>query len=197
MHTTTDLARSVIVEGSVEARAEHAALFERIVARIHRYFCRLTPTVSDADDCLQRALLLLEESLCAGKFDPGRSFNAWMWLKARTVFAQWVRERQRQEHLREAGGAVVEARPEDPDPEQGTHTQALLRAVQARLGSETYETFLLYYEGGLTQAEVGEVVGRDRKTVRQRVRAAQDLLRALMVEPAPDNDAPLSPPRAE
>ncbi len=167
-----------MLEGTLDARRAHAALFERILGRMHRYFRVAVRNTAEADDCLQQTMLLIEESLRRGKYDPERSFNTWMWLKARTVFAQWARTRETQrglaDRLRAEGGDVA-----DVDTARRVAAQRLLDRLQVELGDETHETFVLYYEGGLTQQEVGEVMGRDRKTVRKRINASHELLRRL------------------
>ena len=186
MHTTTALAGEVIQAGAPAARVAHATLFERIVERIHRYFRRMLRDPHEADECLQQTLVLLETSLRQRTYDPTRSFNAWMWLKARTVWAQWCRARER------APGPLP---PVDPPARQDEQAQALerldaariLEAVRERLGGETYEAFVLYYEGGLTQAEVAQALDRDRKTVRKRIEEAHELI-ARLLEPKSQPD---------
>jgi len=177
MHTTTQLAAEVMQSGAPAARVAHAALFERIVARIHRYFRRMLRDPHAAEDCLQRTLLLLEESLSGGRYDPDRSFNAWMWLKARTVYAQHCRARSRQPG---ALPAEPPGPPAGPAPGERLDAEAVLTEVVRRLGAETHEAFVLYYEGGLTQAEVAQTLGIDRKTVRKRLGAAHELIRSML-----------------
>ena len=71
-----------------------------------------------------------------------------------------------------------------PDPaltrEQQLDAATVLAAIQTRLGPETHEAFVLYYEGGLTQAEVSETLGRDRKTIRKRLAEAHALIDELL-----------------
>lgn len=178
VHTTTQLAGAAMEAGSPAARVAHAALFERVVERIHRYFKRLAG--QDADDCLQKTLLLLEESLRSRVYDPQRSFNAWMWLKAHTVWAQLCRERER----RPTPAPLPEVASAREDPaltrERQLDAATVLAAIEARLGPETHEAFVLYYEGGLTQAEVSETLGRDRKTIRKRIEEAHALIDELL-----------------
>lgn len=183
MHTTTHLAGEAMRSGTASVRAAHAALFERVVTRIHRYFQRMVRDPHEADECLQRTLTLLEESLARSAYDPGRSFNTWMWLKARTVHAQWCRERSRRPGSL-APGQAVEPGSVVAGVDRRLDGEAVLAAVRERLGDEVYEAFVLYYEGGLTQAEVGEALGRDRKTVRQRIAQAHDLIDRLLGEAA-------------
>lgn len=176
---TTQLAAEAVRNLTHAANAE---LFERIVERIHRYFRRLLRNDQEAEECLQETLVLLVQSLREGKYDPDRSFNTWLWLKARSVFAQWCRKRERAQ--RHACEALTEDVPGGEDvlgqSERRLDAESVLDVVAARLGEEAYEAFLLYYEGGLTQSEVAEVVGRDAKTVRKRISDAHALISELL-----------------
>jgi RNA polymerase sigma factor (sigma-70 family) len=165
--------------GVPAARVAHAALFERILERVHRYFRRMLRDPDLAADCLQKTLTLLEESLRRGTYESGRSFNTWMWLKARTVFAQHCRAQEKR--LKS-----LEIEPVSPrrDPALGVEDKldaaVVLEEVRQRLGDEAYEAFVLYYEGGLTQAEVAAALGRDRKTIRMRIQEAHTLIDGLL-----------------
>lgn len=175
---TTHLAGRVVAH-LAGADAARAALVERVLPRVRRYFQRLVGE-QEADDCLQETLLLLEQSLASGGYDPARSYNAWVWLKARTVWAQWCRRR----------GRLPAPLPDQAEPQAASSPPAvhvaerldaerLLLALRERLGDEVYETFLLYQEGELTQDEVAEAVGCDPKTVRKRLRQAEATLERL------------------
>ncbi len=165
------LARMQVESPSV--RLSHGDLVLRILPRLRRYFGRVVGQ-QEAEDCLQETLVLIEQSLTKGTYDPSRSFNTWIWLKARTVYAQWCRR-----CARDRMG------PLDVDPTKSSDrltklaAKELLDQVAARLGAETHEMFVLYYEGQLTQEEVAEVTGRDPKTVRKRLREAHALLDRL------------------
>lgn len=178
MHTTTQLAAQAMDHGTPDSRVAHAALFERILRRVHRYFQRMVRDPHEADECLQQTMVLLEQSLVERKYEAGRSFNTWMWLKARTVFAQWCRERERRHDVL-AGEVAGRADPLGTRERQ-LDSATVLAELRERLGEETYEAFVLYYEGGLTQAEVAEALGRDRKTVRKRIAEAHQLIDRLL-----------------
>lgn len=179
MHTTTQLAAQAM-SGAPAARVAHAALFERILERVHRYFRRMLRDQDAAADCLQKTLALLEESLVRGTYEPDRSFNTWMWLKARTVFAQYCREHARAPDQLEGPRADPEARDPSELVSERLDAAAVLERVRSDLGEETYEAFVLYYEGGLTQEELAAALERDRKTIRKRIRAAHELIDRLL-----------------
>lgn len=167
--------------GAAAAKVAHAALFERILERIHRYFRRMLKDQDAAADCLQKTMTLLEESLSRGTYQPDRSFNTWMWLKARTVFAQYCRAYERKpDQLPER--PQVDRDQQDPSEAAAERmdAEAVLARVRSDLGDETYEMFVLYYESGLTQAEISDALERDRKTIRKRIREAHALIDRLL-----------------
>jgi RNA polymerase sigma factor (sigma-70 family) len=183
MNTTTGLARQAMRSGSPAARAAHVSLLERILTRIHSYFRRMIPNAADADDCLQRTLLLIEDSLQGEKYDPDRSFNTWLWLKARTVYAQWCREQARQGRFFEESKEPEELgiiKATEAEMSRMVDARAVLEQVSRRIGQGAFETFVLYYEGGLTQAEIAEAVGCDVRTVRRRLGAAHAVIASLI-----------------
>jgi RNA polymerase sigma factor (sigma-70 family) len=173
---TTELAGEAYREPLHES-ARHGALFERVAARIYGYFARTVWDRAEAEELAQRTLVELERSLRERSYDPARSFNVWMWLKAHTVFAQWTRERTRRpapldvDPATDGSAESVDAR---------VDAEKILRTVQERLGDETYEMLLLSYEGGLSQVEIAEAIGRDRKTVATRLREARSLAARLL-----------------
>jgi RNA polymerase sigma factor (sigma-70 family) len=171
---TTELAGDALRE-TRSANERHAALFERVAARIYRYFVKTVWDRNEAEELAQRTLVELERSLREKSYDPARSFNAWMWLKAHGVFQQWCRERATKKM------APLEDVISVPSKHERTlDAEHVLKELQRRLGDECYEVFVLYYEGGLTQTEVAEAVCRDRKTVASRLRQAHELIEELL-----------------
>jgi RNA polymerase sigma factor (sigma-70 family) len=179
METTVLAAKVVRRLGQTATVSEadaHTLLVERLLPRLHAYFCRLVGE-QEAEDCLQEVLVRLEQSLADKTYDPSRSFNTWVWLKARTVWAQWCRQRQR---TRSAPLALDPRsdRPADDPRRQDLQLDAaqVLEQVRDELGPEAFEMFVLYYEGDLTQDDVAELTDRDPKTVRKRIRQAHALI---------------------
>jgi RNA polymerase sigma factor (sigma-70 family) len=180
--TTTRLAGDAAREPSGDGPTR-AELFERVFERIYRYFRKTVWDADAADDCTQRTLVELERSLREGLYEPGRSFNTWIWMKAHKVFVAHCRERGRAlEALDDAALAARAAAPIDPPQavDERLDAAAVLRAVADRLGPEAHECFVLRYEGELTLDAIAVTVGRDRKTVAARIRAAHALIERLL-----------------
>jgi RNA polymerase sigma-70 factor (ECF subfamily) len=210
--TTTGLAAAVARSAGRTAQ-QHAALYERILERIHGYFRRLIHDPAEAEECTQRTFLELERSLKEAKYEAGRSFNTWMWMKAHKVFVAWCREREKRLRARpiaddpdpadeaaasaDADGgpassaAARGAAPSDPvdhraRTDEKLDAETVLGAVRQELGAEVLECFVLRYEGGLTLEEVAEAVGRARKTVAGRIAKAHELIDRLLKGPSPE-----------
>lgn len=172
MATTTFLAGEAL--GDPAERHLRAALFERVLERIHRYFARVVWDKSSVDDCVQQTLLALERSLQEGTYDPRRSFNRWMWLKAHSVYVEHCRARARapQALPEEAGAASSQAAPET-SVEARHDAEVLLARLRAELDVETFGMFVLFFAEGYNVSEVSGITGRDRKTVRKRIESAK------------------------
>ena len=170
---TTELAGEALRE-TQSSNERHAALFERVASRIYRYFVKTVWDRNEAEELAQRTLLELEKSLREKSYDPARSFNAWMWLKAHGVFQVWCRERATKKTVALPDVAV------EPPKDEKLDAEHILRELQRRLGDECYEVFVLYYAGGLTQAEIADAVSRDRKTVAARLRQAHEWIEELL-----------------
>ncbi len=180
MPTTTHLAGGAV--GDPSERSLRAALFERILERIHRYFTRVVWDPVAVDDCVQQTLLALERSLQQGTYDPGRSFNRWMWIKAHTVYVEHCRARARApEALPEDEQAPLgAAAPVEEAVDARLDAATLLTRLREHLDPEAFEMFVLFFGEGHNVSEVAAITGRDRKTVRKRLAegkaAAQRLL---------------------
>ncbi len=168
---TTELAAHLVRSGAASEE-----LFTRVIKRIDSYFRRVVQDDHEARDCLQETLLLLQQSLQEKKYDPERSFNVWIWLKARTVYAQWCRAKARQ--MQPLPQQATQVDPTTLD--QRLDGDVLLNLIHQRLGAETHEAFVLYYHGELTQDEVGKIVGTHRRAVAKRIREAHALLNELL-----------------
>ena len=167
---TTHLAGAAV--GAPAERDLRAALFERVLERIHRYFARVVWDSSAVDDCVQQTLLALERSLQEGTYDPRRSFNRWMWLKAHSVYVNHCRARAREpSSLPEAEPCAEE--PEQDHVESRLDAEAVLTHLRKELDPESVGMFVLFYGEGHTITDLAALTGRDRKTVRARLKNAK------------------------
>ena len=182
---TTELAGEAQAHGRGGGRALRAQLFERIMERIHRYFVNLVWDAESVDDCLQQTLLRLEQSLQSGSYDPQRSFNRWMWIKAHSVYVDYCRKHKHMAGL-PGDGAQLVAGGRGANPAEvaasSLDAQAVLAALRGSLDAESFEMFVLHFGEQASVSEVAAVTGRDRKTVRKRLASARAAALAMLGE---------------
>jgi RNA polymerase sigma factor (sigma-70 family) len=168
---TTQLASEARSE-PLSANERSAQLLERVSARVYRYFLRNVWDPGEAEELAQRTFFELTRSLRTGRYDPTRSFNAWLWIKAHSVFVDWCRQRPRKaKPLSSAAHKGIASG--DEAVENKLDAETILAAIRDRLGAETLETFVLYHESDLSLEEIALAVGRDRKTVTKMLREAE------------------------
>ncbi|MGE0706564.1 MAG: RNA polymerase sigma factor [Planctomycetota bacterium] len=190
--TTTHMAGAAL--GEPAERGLRAALFERILERIHRYFQRLVWDKDAVDDCVQQTLLALERSLQAGTYDPRRSFNRWMWIKAHSVYVDHCRARARSPHSIPEGAEPPARRSSSPveGVEARLDAEVVLERLRGALEPETYEMFVLFFGEDHNVTEISGITGRDRKTVRKRLGEAKAAALRLLDPRRGDEPVPAS-----
>jgi RNA polymerase sigma factor (sigma-70 family) len=158
------------------SNAEQAALFERVAARVYRYFLKSVWDETEAEELAQRTFFLLTRSVRDGSYDAKRSFNVWLWMKAHSVFVDWCRERKRRPARLPTDPALAA---HGRDPQLAAEADDILHHLHDRLGAEAHEIFVLRHEVELTQEEIAEATGRDRKTIAKRLAEAEQVVRRL------------------
>ncbi len=176
------------------ARAQVARYYERYSEGLLTFFRTSLPiSKSDATDLLQQTF---EELLKWLRKDPARTIEhpkAFLYTIANRRLSTY-RDKQRR--------TPDEPRGSEPALDSQTHrddlefmamqhdTQRLAMRAMRRLKRPDAAVMLyLRYWGGLTEREVGEVMGRSRSTVTGQLRRAQKALLATLVEiaePEPD-----------
>jgi len=159
-------------DADADALARHlAALLDRHGGPLALYAARWTTA---ADDCVQEALVLL----AAQPTVPDNPV-AWLYRVVKHRALNRARgERRRTLHEQQAWQRRL---PVDPGDEV---RRELLDAVAA-LPAEHGEVVLLKTWGGLTFAEIAEVVGESSSTVHRRYQSALEQLRKLWRTPCP------------
>jgi RNA polymerase sigma-70 factor (ECF subfamily) len=117
------------------------------------------------------------------RYQPSAKFSTYLYQVARNRLI---------DHFRSSGRNLEDPQGDDPpeppaapsqQPEHATETRQqttrLLALIDA-LPAVQREAFLLHQEGGLTVAEIGEVTGAGRETVKSRLRYALTRLREGM-----------------
>jgi len=167
-------AKGVRVETSDLELARRAAsdseafgtLYERHVRKIYNYIYYRTGDHHDAEDLtarvFQRALRHVD-----GFRDMGVPFSAWLYRIAHNLVANWHRDRSRRPVVALEEQLVLMPGAQHPEAlaverEQGDELLTIIR----RLPEERQQLLILKFSEQLSNAEIGEVMGRTEGAVK-------------------------------
>ncbi|MCS7070291.1 MAG: sigma-70 family RNA polymerase sigma factor [Anaerolinea sp.] len=154
-----DLART----GDKDAFGE---LYERYVDKIYSYVYYRTGNHHDAEDLTARVF-----SRAMGHIetytDRGVPFQAWLYRIAHNLVANWHRDRGRRKiiPLDEFVAASLKSEAPDRQAEDKEEREALLAAIR-RLPEERQQLLLLKFVEGLSNAEIGMIMGRTEGAIK-------------------------------
>lgn len=154
-----DLART----GDKDAFGE---LYERYVEKIYSYVYYRTGNHHDAEDLTARVF-----SRAMGHIetytDRGVPFQAWLYRIAHNLVANWHRDRGRRKiiPLDEFVAASLKSDAPDHQAEDKEEREALLEAIR-RLPEERQQLLLLKFVEGLSNAEIGAIMGRTEGAIK-------------------------------
>lgn len=154
---------------------------------LYDFACRLTRNTSEAEDLVQDTFA--RAMVARAQFRPGSNLKAWLFRILRNAHLDGVRRARR---VAPGGSDAAEdaVGPENDDQllRGDLEIERLRRVVAgdieaalAELGEEARTVVLLDLEG-LTEAEIGEVMGTPAGTVKSRLSRARARLRVLLAE---------------
>jgi RNA polymerase sigma-70 factor (ECF subfamily) len=156
-----------------------APLYERYFERVLRYCLRRTDSLQEAEDLCSQ---IFARALAGLSTYRGGQFGAWLFRIAHHTLANYYRDSQRQidglalDDLDAADDAAARAfdRADDDD-------RRMIRRLVAALPDDQRELLTLTFDGGLTSAEVGAIVGKSAGAVRVQLHRIIKSLRAQHV----------------
>jgi RNA polymerase sigma-70 factor (ECF subfamily) len=154
-----------LARGSEDALRELLRRYERPLAG----YLRRQTRDRDAEDLFQEVWLRVVRS--ARSFDRNARFKPWLYRIAFNVFRDWCGRGA----AREQGGEIDAAA--DPPEREGAALDA--ERFLAALSREQRDVVALRYWLDLSEAEMSEVLGIPRGTVKSRLHAAMTRLSAL------------------
>lgn len=141
-------------------------LYERYVTRIYNYVYYRTGNHHDAEDLtgrvFYRALMHIDRFV-----DRGVPFSAWLYRIAHNLVANWHRDHSRRQELSLEDITLTGAAREMPEAatEASEDRARLMRAIR-RLPTERQELLILKYVENLSNAEIGEIMGRSEGAIK-------------------------------
>jgi RNA polymerase sigma-70 factor (ECF subfamily) len=179
---------SILIERAKTDKEAFGQLYERYVARIYNYVYYRTGNAADAEDLTAR---IFERAIKhIGNYqDQGVPFSAWLYRIAHNLVANWHRDRSRRKivSIDDVSQWVVT----DHGPEFVTQLmqdqEALLESI-GRLPADRQELLILKFVERLSNAEIGDIMGRSEGAVKSLYHRTLLSLRDDMV--GPDNEYP-------
>jgi RNA polymerase sigma-70 factor (ECF subfamily) len=191
---TTDGVDEVALIQSAKADKEaFGQLYELYVDRIYKYVYYRTGNVADAEDLTARIFERAMNHIGNYK-DLGLPFSAWLYRIAHNLVANWHRDHSRRTFL--ALEDVSHWAMTDHGPEftaQLMEDEQALRNAIGRLPADRQELLMLKFVERLSNAEIGEIMGRSEGAVKSLYHRTLLALREELV--SPDSEAP-SPRRS-
>lgn len=156
----------LLIERAQKDPSVFAELYQRYVDRVYNYIYQRTGNHHDAEDLTARTFLKALVHLEHYQF-KGIPFSAWLYRIAHNAVANWYRDRHR--HPMVSLDALVtysggEERPEDVTQAQ-EERRALLEAIRG-LPAERQQLLILKFSEGLTNAQIGQIMGRSEGAVK-------------------------------
>ncbi len=172
-------------ERALVARAQRdpeafATLYQRYLTPIFNYHYRHTGSVADAEDLTSHTFIRAWDNLKRYR-DLGASFQAWLFRIAHNLMANWHRDQQRHPELPCEG--LADFIPADSSPEREIEIQEEhenLFQVLRRLPEERFTLLRLKFSEQMSNAHIGEVLGRTEGAIKALYYRTLNSLREMM-----------------
>ncbi len=180
---------SILIERAKSNKDAFGQLYERYVDRIYNYVYYRTGNSADAEDLTAR---IFERAINhIGNYqDQGVPFSAWLYRIAHNLVANWHRDRSRRKIV--SIDDVTQWVVTDHGPEFATQLmqdkEALLEAL-GRLPADRQELLILKFVERLSNAEIGNIMGRSEGAIKSLYHRTLLALREDMA--GSDNEQPV------
>ncbi len=141
-------------------------LYERYVERIYNYIYYRTGNTYDAEDLTERVFMRAMRHI--GNYnDRGLPFSAWLYRIAHNLVANWHRDNNRRKEIPIDDGFLVVRSNDHPEQEllRAEEKERLLMAIR-RLPPERQQLIILKFVEHLSNAEIGEIMGRTEGAIK-------------------------------
>ena len=141
-------------------------LYERYVEKIYNYIYYRTGNHHDAEDISARVFFRAMAHI-ESYTERGVPFQAWLYRIAHNLVANWHRDRGRRKviPLDEYIASSLKSEAPDKEAEDNEEREVLLAAIR-RLPEERQQLLLLKFVEHLSNAEIGEIMGRTEGAIK-------------------------------
>jgi RNA polymerase sigma-70 factor, ECF subfamily len=172
LNDETALARAS--EGDGEA---FGVLYERYVSRIYNYIYYRTGNPHDAEDLTAKVFLRAMRHIHNYK-DLGLPFSAWLYRIAHNLVANWHRDNSRRKDVPLDDALFVTKKDGYPKQEiiKLEERDALVKLI-ATLPAERQQLIILKFVENLSNAEIGQIMGRSEGAIKSLYHRTLSLLK--------------------
>ena len=158
-----DLALNLAIQGDREA---FGLLYEQYVSRIYNYIYYRIGNIHEAEDLTARVFFRAMRRI-ADYQNRGLPVSAWLYRIAHNLVANWHRDRGRRPEISLDDGISSTTHPEHPETRmlQNEELEALLKIIR-KLPAERQQLLILKYVEHLSNAEIGQIMGRTEGAVK-------------------------------
>ncbi len=154
---------ALATQGNQEA---FGALYERYVDRIYNYIYYRTGNQYDAEDLTARVFFRAMRHI-ENYTDRGLPISAWLYRIAHNLVANWHRDNSRRKEV--PLDEILLVRPDGEHPEmvllQSEEQERLLKVIR-RLPPDRQQLLILKFVQHLSNAEIGQIMGRTEGAVK-------------------------------
>ena len=151
------------VAGDQEA---FSLLYTRHVTKIFNYIYYRTGSVYDAEDLTEKVFFRAMHHISRYR-DQGLPFSAWLYRIAHNLVANWHRDNSRKREIPLEEGVLSAGKSEHPENEllQLEERERLMKLIRV-LPPERQELLILKFVDHLSNAEIGQIMGRTEGAVK-------------------------------
>ncbi len=141
-------------------------LYQRYVGRIYNYVFYRTGDFYDAEDLTERVFLRAMRHLPRYR-DRGLPFSAWLYRIAHNLVANWHRDNSRRKEVPLDDQVLISHHADHPEQELlvNEEKERLLRVMHG-LPPERQQLIILKFVEHLSNAEIGQIMGRSEGAVK-------------------------------
>lgn len=156
----------VLSRASQGDREAFGLLYERYIERIFNYVYYRTGNLHDAEDLTARVFQRAMNHI-HNYTDRGVPFSAWLYRIAHNLVANWHRDRSRRQEIPLDDLPIVPSKDDRPEATllRSQEQDALLRLIR-QLPSERQTLLILKFVENLSNAEIGQIMGRSEGAVK-------------------------------
>lgn len=156
----------VLARASDGDRDAFGQLYERYIDRIFNYVYYRTGNLHDAEDLTARVFQRAMNHI-HNYTDRGVPFSAWLYRIAHNLVANWHRDRSRRQEIPLSDLPVVPSKDDRPEASlvRSQEQESLLKLIR-RLPPERQTLLILKFVENLSNAEIGQIMGRSEGAVK-------------------------------